>query len=61
MLEETRQTIEDFNEELGNLVELHLYAVATPEQVNEFYGCSEDCQIATRLRELIKDYQDLEI
>ena len=60
MREETRQSIKDFDAELINAVELHLYAAVTPEQVNEFYGCSEDCQIATRLRALIREYQDLE-
>ena len=60
MREGTRQTIRAFDKELGVLIVKHLYAAATPEQVNEFYGYKRDCQIAAMLRETTKELESLE-
>ena len=49
--EETIRILNKFENDLDNIITEHLVGRVTKEQVNEYYGWGNDCQIAEKLEE----------
>jgi len=56
--EEANIILNEFHTLLEDLITEHLLGKVTPEQVNQYYGWGNDCQIAEILRELEGESED---